>query len=185
MRHQKSGYKLNRTASHRKAMLRNLVTSLFEHERVVTTEAKAKALRPLADKMITLAKRGDLHARRQALAVMTKKSVVHKLFAEIGGRFMEVGGGYVSLVKIGVRRGDAAPMTIIQLAKPGEAAKPKKKRDRKKEAPAKKQAAPAEKTAAPKAAEAPQAEPPAPAAAEKTPAPAETPDQEAETKEDA
>lgn len=167
MRHQKSGYKLNRTTSHRKALLRNLATSLFEHERVTTTEAKAKALRPVADKMITLAKRGDLHARRQALAFLTKKSVVHKLFAEIGGRFMEVGGGYVSLVKAGVRKGDAAPLTIIQLVKPGEAIKQKKK-IRKKAAPEKKQAAPqatAPETAAPK----PAPEPAPPAALDAAP----------------
>jgi large subunit ribosomal protein L17 len=172
MRHQKSGYKLNRTASHRKALLRNLVTSLFEHERVTTTEAKAKALRPLADKMITLAKRGDLHARRQVLSVLTKKSVVHKLFAEIGGRYMEVGGGYISLVKGGVRKGDAAPLTIIQLVKPGEAVKQRKK-TRKKGAPEKKQAAPqaaAPETTAPKPAA--QAAPPlAPDTAPTAPSP--------------
>jgi large subunit ribosomal protein L17 len=165
MRHQKSGYKLNRTTSHRKALLRNLATSLFEHERVVTTEAKAKALRPLADKMITLAKRGDLHARRQVLSVLTKKSVVHKLFAEIGGRYMEVGGGYISLVKGGVRKGDAAPLTIVQLVKPGEAVKQRKK-TRKKGAPEKKQAATQEPTA-PK----PASEPAPPSALDQAPIP--------------
>jgi len=97
MRHRKAGVKLNRTASHRKAMFRNMVTSLFEHESIVTTHAKAKALRPLADKMITLAKRGDLHSRRQVLAILTKKSVTHKLFSDIKDRYMDISSGYTTL----------------------------------------------------------------------------------------
>ncbi len=86
MRHRKAGTKLNRTASHRRAMLRNMVTSLIDSGRIVTTEAKAKVLRSMADKMITLAKRGDLHARRQALSILTKKSTAHKLFSEVKDR---------------------------------------------------------------------------------------------------
>jgi len=152
MRHRKAGVKLNRTTSHRKAMLRNMVTSLFEHERVVTTQAKAKALKPLADKMITLAKRGDLHARRSALAVLTKKSVTHKLFAEIKDRYMDRPGGYTSIVRIGPRRGDAAEMAVLELLQPEQKTKSKKK-TRKKRAEGKK----AERKAARKAEAAPAA----------------------------
>ncbi len=133
MRHKKANVKLNRSTSHRKAMFRNMVTSFFEHERIVTTQAKAKALRPMAEKLITLAKRGDLHARRQALAVLTKKSVTHKLFDEIGSRYMESSGGYTTIAKLGPRRGDAAPMAVIELINPEETSKSKKKK-RKQEA---------------------------------------------------
>jgi large subunit ribosomal protein L17 len=115
MRHGKSGRKLNRTSSHRKAMFRNMVTSLFEHERIVTTEHKAKELRPIAEKMITLAKRGDLHARRQAMDYIRSKNVVAKLFDEIQGQFTERNGGYTRIIRTGHRRGDAAPMAIIEL----------------------------------------------------------------------
>ncbi len=128
MRHRKANVKLNRSPSHRKAMFRNMVTSFFEHERIVTTEAKAKALRPLAEKMITLAKRGDLHSRRQALAVLTKKSVTHKLFDEIGSRYMESSGGYTTIAKLEPRRGDAAPMAVIELINPEKTSSPKKKK---------------------------------------------------------
>ncbi len=115
MRHGKSGRKLGRTSSHREAMFRNMVTSLFEHERIVTTEQKAKELRPIAEKMITLAKRGDLHARRQALNYMRKKDVVAKLFDEIQEQFADRNGGYTRIVKTGIRKGDAAAMAIIEL----------------------------------------------------------------------
>ncbi len=115
MRHGKSGRKLGRTSSHRKAMFRNMVTSLFEHERIVTTEHKAKELRPIAEKMITLAKRGDLHARRQALDYIRSKNVVAKLFDEIQAQFAERNGGYTRIIRTGIRRGDAAPMAIIEL----------------------------------------------------------------------
>ncbi len=115
MRHGKSGRKLGRTSSHRKAMFRNMVTSLFEHERIVTTEQKAKELKPIAEKMITLAKRGDLHARRQALSYMQSKDVVAKLFDEIQNQFADRQGGYTRIVKTGIRQGDAAPMAIIEL----------------------------------------------------------------------
>jgi len=115
MRHGKSGRKLGRTSSHREAMFRNMVTSLFEHERIVTTEHKAKELRPIAEKMITLAKRGDLHARRQALNYMRRKDVVAKLFDEIQEQFADRNGGYTRIVKTGIRKGDAAAMAIIEL----------------------------------------------------------------------
>ena len=115
MRHGKSGRKLGRTSSHRKAMFRNMVTSLFEHERIVTTEKKAKELRPIAEKMITLAKRGDLHARRQALSYIQSKDVVAKLFDEIQSQFADRQGGYTRIIKTGNRQGDAAPMAIIEL----------------------------------------------------------------------
>ncbi len=115
MRHGKSGRKLGRTSAHRKAMFRNMVTSLFEHERIVTTEKKAKELRPIAEKMITLAKRGDLHARRQALSYIQSKDVVAKLFDEIQSQFTDRQGGYTRIIKTGNRQGDAAPMAIIEL----------------------------------------------------------------------
>jgi large subunit ribosomal protein L17 len=115
MRHAKSGRKLGRTSSHREAMFRNMVTSLFEHERIVTTEHKAKELRPIAEKMITLAKRGDLHARRQALSYMRSKNVVAKLFEQIKDQFADRNGGYTRIIRTGVRLGDAAPMAIIEL----------------------------------------------------------------------
>ena len=115
MRHGKSGRKLGRTSSHRKAMFRNMVTSLFEHERIVTTEKKAKELKPIAEKMITLAKRGDLHARRQALSYIQSKDVVAKLFDEIQSQFADRQGGYTRIIKTGNRPGDAAPMAIIEL----------------------------------------------------------------------
>ena len=115
MRHRKSGRKLNRTSSHRKAMMRNMVTSLLDHERIETTDAKAKELRGLADRMITLGKRGDLHARRQALSVIRSKSVTAKLFDELAERFRDRPGGYTRVIKLGNRVGDAAPVSIIEL----------------------------------------------------------------------
>ncbi len=115
MRHRKSGIKLNRTASHREAMFRNMVTSLFKHERIQTTEVKAKALRSWADHLVTLAKRGDLHARRQALSIIREKNVVHKLFEDAPKRFGSISGGYTRIVKLGLRKGDAAPMSLIEL----------------------------------------------------------------------
>ena len=120
MRHRKSGLKLNRTPSHRKAMFRNMVTSLLKHDRIHTTDTKAKELRRWADHIITLAKRGDLHARRQALAIVREKNVVHKLFEEAGDRFGEMAGGYTRVIKIGRRPGDAAPMSMIELVTKGE-----------------------------------------------------------------
>ncbi|UCH00907.1 MAG: 50S ribosomal protein L17 [Deltaproteobacteria bacterium] len=115
MRHRKAGKKLGRDSGHRKAILRNLVTSLFRHEEVSTTYAKAKVLCPIAEKMITLAKKGDLHARRQALSYIMDKSVTHKLFDQMKDRFSGRQGGYIRILKTGHRTGDNAPLVIIQL----------------------------------------------------------------------
>jgi large subunit ribosomal protein L17 len=115
MRHRVSGRKLGRTTSHRLAMLRNLVTSLFEHERLKTTDAKAKELRPLAEKLIGLGKRGDLHARRQVLAVVRKAEVVRKLFDTLSPRYQGRNGGYIRIAKMGNRPGDGAPVSIVEL----------------------------------------------------------------------
>jgi len=115
MRHRKAGKQLGRNTAHRRAMFRNMVTSLFEHEQIETTDAKAKVIRPVAEKMITLAKRGDLHARRQALAYMQDKAVIHKLFGQVKDRYLDRQGGYLRIVKKGVRKGDGAPVSIVQL----------------------------------------------------------------------
>ncbi len=115
MRHRKLGGKLNRTSSHRRAMFRNMVTSLLEHERIETTDAKAKALRRLAERMITLGKRGDLHARRRAMRVLRSQDVAVKLFGGLAGRYRERPGGYTRVLKVRNRVGDAAPMSIIEL----------------------------------------------------------------------
>jgi large subunit ribosomal protein L17 len=115
VRHRKAGRKLSRTSAHRKAMLRNLVTSLLDEERVRTTDAKAKEVRRLAERMITLGKRGDLHARRQALSVIRDKAVAAKVFEELATRFKERPGGYTRIVKLGHRAGDAAPVSIVEL----------------------------------------------------------------------
>jgi large subunit ribosomal protein L17 len=111
-------------------MLRNMVTSLFAHEQIETTDAKAKVIRPLAERMITLAKRGDLHARRQALAYMEDKSVVHKLFDQTKDRFLDRQGGYLRIMKKGVRKGDGAPVSIVQLLPGDEAGTPQKGKGR-------------------------------------------------------
>jgi large subunit ribosomal protein L17 len=118
MRHRKDSLKLNRTTSHRKAMFRNMVTSFFKHEHIRTTGVKAKELRRWVDHVITLAKRGDLHARRQALSIIREKGVVHKLFEEANARFGNSAGGYTRIVKLGRRAGDAAPMSLIELVVP-------------------------------------------------------------------
>lgn len=115
MRHKLAGKRLGRTTSHRMAMFRNMVTSLFEHERIVTTAEKAKELRPIAEKMITLAKKNDLHARRQALSFIRSKDVVEKLFTDIKDKFSNRKGGYTRILKTGIRKGDAAGMAIIEL----------------------------------------------------------------------
>ena len=115
MRHRKAGKKLGRDTSHRQAMFRNMVTSLFRHEQIETTDTKAKQLRPVAEKMITLAKRGDLHARRQVLSYMQDKATTHRLFEEIKDRYLDRQGGYVRVIKKGNRKGDGAPVSIIQL----------------------------------------------------------------------
>ena len=115
MRHRKAGRRLGRTTSHRLAMVRNMVTSLLDHERIVTTTPKAKEVRKVADKMITLGKRGDLHARRQALSVVQDKSVVAKLFSKLRDEYMDRNGGYTRIIQTGNRTGDAAPMAILEL----------------------------------------------------------------------
>ncbi len=139
MRHRKAGRNLSRETSHRQAMLRNMVTSLFRHEQLETTDAKAKELRPLAEKMITLAKRGDLHARRQVLASLKDNTVTHRLFEEVKDRYLDRQGGYVRIVKKESRKGDGAPVSIVQLlpeegAKKKTQKKPKKERQPEKEA---------------------------------------------------
>lgn len=115
MRHRKSGRKLGRSTSHRRALFRNLVTSLLDHERIETTDAKAKDLRRVAERMITLGKRGDLHARRTALRTIQSKNVTDKLFSDLADRFREREGGYTRVMKLRTRVGDAAPMSIIEL----------------------------------------------------------------------
>lgn len=136
MRHLKSGRKLNRTSAHRKALFRNLVTSLIEKERVRTTDPKAKELRSHADRMITLGKRGTLHARRQALAFVRSAPAVKKLFDDIAPRFRDRPGGYTRVIKLGLRRGDAAAMSVVELTELAEAAKTEaeRKRERKRRA---------------------------------------------------
>ncbi len=115
MRHRKAGRRLGRTTSHRRAMVRNMVTSLFEYERIFTTTPKAKEVRKVVDKMMTLAKRGDLHARRQALSFMQDKAVVAKLFDSLKDDYMDRNGGYTRIIQTGNRIGDAAPMAILEL----------------------------------------------------------------------
>ncbi|MDI6717130.1 MAG: 50S ribosomal protein L17 [Actinomycetota bacterium] len=115
MRHAKKGRKIGTSASHRKAILEGLARQLMTYERVQTTEAKAKELRPMVEKVITLGKKGDLHSRRQALAILRDRDTVHKLFAEIGPRYAERDGGYTRILKLGPRQGDAAPMVLIEL----------------------------------------------------------------------
>ncbi len=132
MRHKKKGKALNRTRSHRRWLLSNLITGLFLHERIRTTTAKAKQTRPLAEKLITFAKRGDLHARRQVLKIVRDKSVVAKLFTSLSERFKDRPGGYTRIVRIGYRLGDNAPMAMIELMPEEEARKSggKKRRSR-------------------------------------------------------
>lgn len=114
MRHRKSGRKLGRTKSHRDAMFRNMVTSFLKYERITTTDAKAKELRKVAERMITLGKRGDLHARRQALSYVRDRDVVGKLFSDLSTRFSNWSGGYTRIIKAGYRTGDNAPMSVIE-----------------------------------------------------------------------
>ena len=115
MNHRKNGRRLGRTTSHRKAMVRNMVTSVLEHERIVTTTPKAKEVRRVVDKMITLGKRGDLHARRQALSFIQDKKVVAKLFDTLSLEYKDRQGGYTRIIQTGNRLGDAAPMAILEL----------------------------------------------------------------------
>jgi large subunit ribosomal protein L17 len=115
MRHARKGRKLGRDSAHRKALYANLACSLIEHGRIKTTEAKAKAVKPYAEKLITLGRRGDLHARRQALAELRTQEIVHKLFADIAPRMADRPGGYTRIIKIGHRPGDAAEMVYLEL----------------------------------------------------------------------
>jgi large subunit ribosomal protein L17 len=115
MRHNKSGRRLGRTTSHRVAMFRNMITSFLNHERITTTDAKAKELRSIVDKMVTLGKRGDLHAMRQAASYIREKSIVTKLFTTIAPRFADRPGGYTRIVKLGLRPGDNAQLSMIEL----------------------------------------------------------------------
>lgn len=141
MRHRKAGLKLNRTSSHRDAMFRNMVTSLFKHQRIRTTDVKAKELRRWADNLITLAKRGDLHARRQALSIVREKEVVHKLFAEVAKHYGDRSGGYTRVTKLGRRPGDAAPISLIELVFSVDDKKKKTKKKKKVKAPIAKKSA--------------------------------------------
>lgn len=176
MRHRKAGLKLSRTSSHRDAMFRNMVTSLFKHDRIRTTDAKAKELRRWADHLITLAKKGDLHARRQALAIVREKQIVHKLFDEASERYAGLSGGYTRVVKLGTRPGDAAPISLVELVtKETVSGKTKKKPAKAKTTPKKETAAeavPKTEPAAATAETAPAEE--APVAAEPEPAAEET-----------
>jgi len=129
MRHQKTGRKLNRTSSHRKALFRNLAAALFQHESIKTTNPKALELRKVADRLITLAKAGTLHATRLAFAYLRDKEVVKKLFMDIGARYTDTSGGYTRVLKVGPRKGDAAPMAIIELTQKKEQEKEEKKEE--------------------------------------------------------
>jgi large subunit ribosomal protein L17 len=114
MRHGNSGRKLNRTASHRKALFANMAASLIEHEQIVTTLPKAKELRPIVEKLVTLGKRGNLHARRQAIAQIRNEAMAKRLFEEIAPRYADRNGGYLRIMKAGFRYGDNAPMAVIE-----------------------------------------------------------------------
>jgi large subunit ribosomal protein L17 len=150
MRHLHAHRKLRRPTAHRLSLLRNLVTSLLEHERITTTDAKAKAMRPIAERIITYGKRGDLHARRRALRVVRSREVVHKVFESVAKRFADRPGGYTRIVKLGRRTGDGAPLSIIELLPEVQADKPApsakaKKHSTKRKADAKVGAKPAPK----------------------------------------
>jgi large subunit ribosomal protein L17 len=123
----KFGSKLGRTTSHRKAMLRTMVTSFLKYEKIKTTEMKAKELKKVAEKMITLGKRGDLHARRLAASYVREREMVGKLFGELSARYRDRSGGYTRIVKMGFRAGDNAPMSMIEFVRDAEADSSKKK----------------------------------------------------------
>ena len=185
MRHRNAGRKLGRNSTHRKAMFRNMVTSLFKYDRIRTTDAKAKELRGWADHIVTLAKRGDLHARRQALSIVRERDVVHKVFEEAKERYGSIHGGYTRIVKLGRRPGDASPVCLVELVSENTAAprKPRKKpRPQAKTAPE----APVVDTAeAASEAEAEKASQPAPGTdAESEAAPAEDAAEDAQTEDD-
>ena len=133
MRHGRANYKLGRITQHRWALFRNLLVALFRHERIITTEAKAKAVRGLADQMVTLAKRETLHAKRQVLAMVPDETVVKKLFDTIAARFSDRNGGYTRIIHAGTRPGDRASMVVLELVDRPEAPKAKGKKDAKAE----------------------------------------------------
>lgn len=135
MRHRKDGYKLGRRTQHRWALFRNLLVALFRHERIATTEAKAKAVRGLADHVITLAKRERLHARRQVLSLVPDAEVVRKVFDTIAARFSDRNGGYTRILRTGVRPGDGAPTVLLELVDRVEPPKDKAKGEKKEKAP--------------------------------------------------
>jgi large subunit ribosomal protein L17 len=145
------GARMGGSAAHQRHLLSNLATALFEHGKITTTEARARRLRPYAERLITFAKRGDLSARRQVLTVVTDKSVVHTLFTEIGPQFATREGGYTRITKIGPRKGDNAPLAVIELVQEEAEAKPRRRRARRSQAAAR----PAASAAAPEATEAP------------------------------
>src|SRR6202161_3640012 len=121
------GARQGASPAHQRHILSNLATALFEHGRITTTEAKARRLRPVAERLITFAKRGDLHARRQVLTVVSDKGIVHSLFTEIGPGFAERNGGYTRITKIGPRKGDNAPMAVIELVRDEGTARPRRR----------------------------------------------------------
>jgi large subunit ribosomal protein L17 len=143
------------SAAHQRHLLSNLATALFEHGKITTTEARARRLRPYAERLITFAKRGDLSARRQVLTVVTDKSVVHTLFTEIGPQFATREGGYTRITKIGPRKGDNAPLAVIELIQEEAEAKPRRRRARRSQPAARPAASAAASAAAPETAEAP------------------------------
>jgi large subunit ribosomal protein L17 len=159
------GHRLGGSAAHERHLLGNLATALFEHGKITTTEAKARRLRPVAERLITFAKRGDLHARRQVLSVVTDKGVVHTLFADIAPEFSERAGGYTRITKIGPRKGDNAAMAVIELVKEPVTAKTRRRARRPEPKPA---AAPAAVTEAPAADDTAADEPEVTAAADET-----------------
>ena len=176
MRHQKKTVKLGRTADHRKALLANQVCSLIEHQRIKTTLAKAKAVRPLAERMVTLGKNGSIHARRTAVATLRQKNAVKKLFDDIAPRSAERNGGYTRIVKLGQRKSDSAPMAFIEWVDMAEVVEQKPAEEKKAK---RKEAEPKPKKAEPEAA-APKEE--EPAAKEEKPVPAPPPQEEPQPK---
>ena len=174
MRHQKKTIKLGRTADHRKALLANQVCALIQHQRIKTTLAKAKAVRPLAERMVTLGKNGSIHARRGALAVLRQKSVVKQLFDDIAQRSAERNGGYTRIIKLGARKSDSARMAFIEWVDAEHIAeeKPKKEKKAKREEP---EAKPQQTEPEQAAQEETKAEAPAPRQEEPTATPAEEP----------
>ena len=178
MRHQKKTIKLGRTADHRRALLANQVCALIEHQRIKTTLAKAKAVRPLAERMLTLGKNGSIHARRRALAVLRQKGVVNKLFDDIAQRSSERNGGYTRIVKLGARKSDSARMAFIEWVDAEHVAeeKPKKEKKAKRKEPEAKPQQPTPEAEQPGRDE-PKAEAPAPKKEELTAPPSEEPKQ--------